>query len=214
MRTNGSGSGWILDPFSAICSTEAMEPEQQKAGVEDPFEARAIERVRRGETEAYSFLVEKYMRRVMSVVWGIVRNGADAEELTQEAFVRAYEKFHLFRAGAPFGPWVYRIAKNLALDVMKHRRRFPTEPIEALPPARVAVDPEVGGREKARRIDAAIESLPEMQRLVARLFLVEQLDHAEIARVLDLSEGTVRSHLSLARKKLKQMLADVYEGAR
>ncbi|HSP33718.1 MAG TPA: sigma-70 family RNA polymerase sigma factor, partial [Thermoanaerobaculia bacterium] len=65
----------------------------------------------------------------------------------------------------------------------------------------------------AARIDGAIESLPEMQRVVARLFLVEEFEHAEIARMTGLTEGTVRSHLSLARKKLREELADVYGGS-
>jgi RNA polymerase sigma-70 factor (ECF subfamily) len=64
--------------------------------------------------------------------------------------------------------------------------------------------------EIAQRIDAAIEELPEMQRIVARLHLVEEFDHQEIAGMMDLSEGTVRSHLSLARKKLREKLADLY----
>jgi RNA polymerase sigma-70 factor (ECF subfamily) len=63
----------------------------------------------------------------------------------------------------------------------------------------------------SQRIDAAIESLPENQRMVARLYLVEQFDHAEIASMMNLSEGTVRSHLSLARRKLKEQLSDLYE---
>jgi RNA polymerase sigma-70 factor, ECF subfamily len=66
--------------------------------------------------------------------------------------------------------------------------------------------------EIGRRIDTAIESLPEMQRIVARLHLVEQFEHPEIAAMMNLSEGTVRSHLSLARKKLREQLADLYGG--
>ncbi|HVR41545.1 MAG TPA: sigma-70 family RNA polymerase sigma factor, partial [Thermoanaerobaculia bacterium] len=64
--------------------------------------------------------------------------------------------------------------------------------------------------EIASRVDAAIESLPEMQRIVARLHLVEQFEHAEIAAMTGLSDGTVRSHLSHARRKLKEQLADLY----
>jgi RNA polymerase sigma-70 factor (ECF subfamily) len=67
--------------------------------------------------------------------------------------------------------------------------------------------------EIARRIDAALETLPEMQRVVARLHLVEQFEHQEIAAMMGLSDGTVRSHLSHARKKLQEKLADLYRSA-
>lgn len=68
--------------------------------------------------------------------------------------------------------------------------------------------------EITRRVDLALQSLPEMQRVVARLYLVEELGHAEIALILELNEGTVRSHLSIARRKLQEMLYDLYGESR
>jgi len=159
--------------------------------------------------------VSKYMKRVVSIAWGIVRNAHDAEDLAQEAFVKAFQTIGRFKTGEPFGPWIYRIVTNLALDVVKRRQRFRHEELSDAQPAerRDRADlPAVTG-ELGRRIDEAIESLPEMQRIVARLYLVEQFDHAEIAVMTGLSEGTIRSHLSLARGKLKTRLADLYEDA-
>src|SRR5207247_4364565 len=103
-----------------------------------------------------------------------------------------------------FGPWIYRIVTTLSLDVMKHRTRFRHEEIREDQPAarRDRADLPAMTGELARRIDDAIESLPAMQRVVARLYLVEQFEHAEIAAMMGLSAGTVRSHLSLARGKL------------
>ncbi len=179
---------------------------------DDPLERRAIAAVRQGDPGAYDYLVSKYMKRVVSIAWGIVRNAHDAEDLAQEAFVRAYEHLPRFRSEEPFGPWIYRIVTNLSLDVAKHRTRFRHEELTMAEPAdrRDDADLPAHRNELAARIDAAIESLPEMQRVVARLHLVEQFDHAEIARMMKLSEGTVRSHLSLARKKLRAKLADLY----
>lgn len=179
---------------------------------DDSLEQEAIERVRGGDAAAYAFLVSRYMKRTMSIAWGIVRNAHDAEDLTQEAFVRAFEKIGSFRAGEPFGPWVYRIVTNLALDVVKHRKRVRHEEVaDVHATSRTdAADVIAASGQIARRIDAAIESLPEMQRLVARLSLVEELEHTEIAQITGLSEGTVRSHLSLARRKLRDMLQDIY----
>lgn len=179
---------------------------------DDPLEARAVARVQQGDAEAYDYLVGKYLRRVVSIAWGVVRNAHDAEDLAQEAFVKAYESIGRFRAGEPFGPWIYRIVTNKALDVVKHRTKFRHEELEATEPAARRDDTELPAlsSEIARRIDAALAGLPDMQRLVARLHLVEQFDHDEIAAMTGLSDGTVRSHLSLARKKLKEKLADLY----
>jgi RNA polymerase sigma-70 factor (ECF subfamily) len=175
-------------------------------------EADVIARVQRGDAEAYDALVSQYLRRVVSIAWGIVRNSHDAEDLAQEAFVKAYQNIGRFRTNEPFGPWIYRIVTNLSLDVMKHRRKFRHEEIGEREPAARRDDPEVPAMssEIARRVDEAIESLPDMQRIVARLHLVEQFEHQEIAAMTGLSDGTVRSHLSLARKKLKENLADLY----
>jgi RNA polymerase sigma-70 factor, ECF subfamily len=179
----------------------------------DPNEQRAISAVKSGDAGSYDYLVSKYMKRVVSIAWGIVRNADDAEDLAQEAFVKAYQTIERFKGGEPFGPWIYRIVTNLALDVLKHRNRFRHEELTDSHPAARGdrADLAAFSNELANRIDAAIQALPEMQRVVARLFLVEHFEHAEIAAMTQLSEGTVRSHLSLARAKLRERLADLYE---
>jgi RNA polymerase sigma-70 factor (ECF subfamily) len=180
---------------------------------DDPLEAHVIERVQNGDAGAYDSLVSKYLRRVVSIAYGIVRNAHDAEDLAQEAFVKAYQSIGRFRTSEPFGPWIYRIVTNLSLDVMKHRTKFRHETIEDRGHAARRDDTELPAmsNEIAARIDAAIEELPEMQRIVARLHLVEELEHAEIAAMTGLSDGTVRSHLSHARAKLRDKLADLYD---
>ncbi len=187
----------------------------EAARQEDALESQAIAAVKGGDRNAYDYLVRKYTRRVVSIAWGIIRNAADAEDLAQEAFVRAFQSIDRFKSGEPFGPWIYRIVTNLALDVMKHRTKFRDEELTDVQPAsrRDSADLPAVTSEIAGRIDRALESLPEMQRIVARLFLVEEFEHAEIAGMTGLTEGTVRSHLSLARKKLREQLADVYGGS-
>src|SRR2546430_381716 len=192
----------------------AVQDEAASTASDDPIEQRAIEAVKNGDSGSYGYLVSKYMKRVVSIAWGMVRNANDAEDLAQEAFVKAFQTIGRFKSGEPFGPWIYRIVTNLSLDVMKHRTRFRHEEITETEPAerRDRTDLPALSNELSRRIDAAIESLPDMQRLVARLYLVEQFDHAEIAGMTGLSAGTVRSHLSLARGKLKEKLSDLYGG--
>jgi len=200
---------FVLDRLSWVV-TAGTERLQQPG--EDSFEQRAIDAVKRGDASEYDYLVSKYMKRVVSIAWGIVRNAHDAEDLAQEAFVKAYRTIGRFKTGQPFGPWIYRIVTNLALDVVKHRKRFRHEELRDVEPAARRDDADLAARsgELAVRIDAAIESLPEMQRVVARLYLVEEFGHAEIAEMTGLSEGTVRSHLSLARGKLKERLSDLH----
>ena len=176
-------------------------------------ESRVIARVQSGDAGGYDALVSSYLRRVVSIAYGFVRNAQDAEDLAQEAFVKAYQNIGSFRIGDPFGPWIYRIVTNLALDVVRHRRKFRHEEIDPSAPAGRRDEAELPAMSNAiaARIDAAIEELPEMQRVVARLHLVEELDHAEIATITGLSAGTLRSHLSLARAKLREKLADLYD---
>ncbi len=213
---NAAG-GWLpLPGLGDLIGGVTTEREAQRVrGDADPLERRSIDAAKRGDPAAYEYLVAKYTKRVVSIAWGIVRNATDAEDLTQEAFVRAYEHLSRFRSGEPFGPWIYRIVANLALDVVKHRTRFRHEELTPAAPAprRDNADLSARANELAARIDEAIESLPEMQRIVARLHLVEQFDHSEIARMTNLSEGTVRSHLSLARRKLRDRLSDLYGGS-
>jgi len=186
----------------------------EAARQDDPLESSAIAAVKSGDRSAYDYLVGRHMKRVMSIAWGVVRNAADAEDLAQEAFVKAFQSIDRFRTGEPFGPWIYRIVTNLSLDVMKHRTKFRDEELSGDEPASRRDGAELATitGEMGERIDRAMESLPEMQRVVARLFLVEGFQHPEIAAMTGVSEGTVRSHLSLARKRLREQLADVYGG--
>lgn len=207
--------GLGFEPLDRLMYGVAEDISDRVQTNDDPLETRAIARVQSGDRPAWDYLVSKYMKRVVSIAWGIVRNAHDAEDLAQEAFVRSYQNISRFRKGEPFGPWIYRIVTNLALDVVKHRTRFRHEEISEAEPAgrldRADLAAEVN--ELASRIDGAIQSLPEMQRVVARLYLVEQFEHSEIAAMTGLTEGTVRSHLSLARRKLQLQLADLHEAS-
>lgn len=178
-------------------------------------EASAIEAFRNGDLSGFEWLATRYMREAVSVARGFLAVHADAEDVAQDAMVRAWNKRDRFRTGERFGPWLHRIVANLALDVLKHRRRVREEEIAVTHPASAHLQPEAvaGGRQKAERIAMALEGLPPMQRAVASLFLVEGYDHAEIAGMLSLSEGTVRSHLSLARKRLRELLQEFAESA-
>src|SRR5437667_464129 len=101
----------------------------------DRIEQRAMAAVKSGDAASYDYLVSKYMKRVVSIAWDIVRNAHDAEDLAQEAFVKAFQTIERFKQGEPFGPWIYRIVTNLSLDVVKHRQRFRHEELSDAQPA-------------------------------------------------------------------------------
>jgi len=210
MRTGSFPVRIIVEGLRAVAAKAQDDGTPMSSG-RDEIEARLVERARRGDPDAWNGLVERHLRRVLSIAWGVVRNAAEAEDLAQEAFIRGWERIESFERGRPFGPWIYSIVTRMAIDVVRRRARFPEEPADGNPGLRAVGSPDADAisSELARRIDEAIESLPEMQRVVARLWLVEQFDHAEIAVMTGLAEGTVRSHLSHARSKLRAMLDDL-----
>ena len=201
MSISLTGEGLLPGAFAVFAMADAKTPD-------DPLEARAIERAREGDGDAFDSLVVRWSRRVTSLAWTVTGSRNAAEEVAQETFVRAWETLGRFRPGLPFGPWILRIATNLAIDHLRHEKRFET--FESAPD--LAVDriesPEVRAEssESLVRIAKAIAALPEMQRIVAQLFLVEEYDHVEIAAMTGLAQGTVRSHLSIARAKLREAL--------
>lgn len=176
-------------------------------------ETGAVEAFRKGDPAGFEWLAMCYMREAVAVARGFVKEQSDAEDIAQDALVRAWNKRDQFRTGDRFGPWLHRIVTTISLDVLKHRRRVREEEISVTAPAATHLQPEAvaGGRQIAARIAEAIDSLPPMQRAVASLFIVDEFEHADIAAMLSLSEGTIRSHLSLARKRLRELLEEFAE---
>jgi RNA polymerase sigma-70 factor (ECF subfamily) len=176
--------------------------------------------VREGDTTAYRGLVEKYQTRVYQMVYGMVRNQEDARDITQDAFVKAYNNLHRFRLESSFYTWIYRIAMNLAIDFLRKRKRQGTTEFDE----QIATRDADGGISDAHhhelpskslerkrlygRIMDALQELPEDQRQVVLLRELEGLSYKEIADVMEVPEGTVMSRLYYARKKLQKLLAE------
>lgn len=181
--------------------------------------------VREGDTTAYRGLVEKYQTRVYQLVYGMVRNQEDAKDLTQDAFVKAYDNLHRFRLEASFYTWIYRIASNVAIDFIRKRKRRGTTEFDEQIAARGAdggMAEQHGQDSPSRtlerkqlyaRIMDAMQELPEDQRQVILLRELEGLAYKEIAEVMEVPEGTVMSRLYYARKKLQKLLAEEREKA-
>lgn len=181
-------------------------------------EALLIDHLREGDETALAPLVEKYKRMVHRLAMQITKNHEDADDVMQETFIKVYQSIHTFRQEAAFETWVYRIAVNEALNYVKKRERRRESPLDTTEEsefrvdvrqkATVANDPQVQAEKAELRhwVTKAVNSLPLKHRIVVILHELEGLTHAEIASILNCSEGTVRSRLHYARKQLRALL--------
>ena len=175
----------------------------------DRGEVDLLAKARGGNLFAFEEIVRRYQRRVYAVARRIVRRHDVADDVAQEAFLRAYRALDRFDLERPFGPWFCRIAANLAINEV----RSPEAREEGLPeghgetPSR-AKNPLDGVLEREARevLGAALARLPAEQRAVFVLRSLEELSYREIAEALGISEGTVMSRLFRARQRLAEAL--------
>jgi RNA polymerase sigma-70 factor (ECF subfamily) len=179
-----------------------------------------VERSREGDTTAFDTLVLKFTPRLYATVYNMTANREDTADLLQEIFARAYRSLKRFRGDSGFHTWVHRIAVNTTLNFLKsHKRRRPMS-LDEMDPAiecdkeylelTAASDPvrEAGLNELQQHLNAALQKLPESHRAVVVMFDIQGMPHAEIARIMGLSEGTVRSRLFYAHRQLQAILSD------
>lgn len=184
------------------CGSPVTEPSAA------PADAELVARIRRGDAEAYDALVGRYMRVAYRIAFRLLGHREDAEDLVQDAFVAALENLDGFRPGRSFKPWLVRILVNRGTNARRARAVRVTEPLpddavaSVPPPDRDAEQAELRDRTRA-----ALDALPERQRIIAELFELEGFTGAEIAEMLEISPGTVRWHLHQARGALRAALA-------
>lgn len=186
-------------------------------------DAELVEQCRNGNLTAFGRLVTKHQDHVLNTCWRVCGDRQEAEDLTQEAFIRAFESIGQFAGRSRFSTWVYRIALNLAISARRkdrHRRthsldearcRQEDEPqrpaIERLASSEPAPQDRLFSREEGRGVLAALERLDDESRAVIVLRDVEDLSYDEIAEILDVPNGTVKSRLHRARLALRDQLA-------
>ncbi|GAC1401847.1 MAG: RNA polymerase sigma factor RpoE [Candidatus Velthaea sp.] len=161
-----------------------------------------------GRAEAFGILVERYDRAVYHLAYRTLHDVEDAKDATQEAFFKAYRALQTFRPGAKFSTWIFTIAYHACCDRLARRKRFsgdelPDRADPAAGPETLAVRGDESGR-----LRAAIDALPEKYRTVITLFHVSGKQYEEIAEVLGLPMGTVKTHLFRAKELLRKALAD------
>ena len=168
-----------------------------------------ISRARGGDRDAFGELVEQYRDNVYRLAYRMCGNAYDADEAAQEAFVAAWRALPNFRGDAKFSTWLYRLTTNAAIDVMRREKRHQTVGDgEMMDLADDADSPQetVERTEQQEAVQKALATLSEEYREVLLLRYMEELDYAEIAEVLQLPSGTVKSRINRAKAALKTAL--------
>jgi RNA polymerase sigma-70 factor (ECF subfamily) len=180
------------------------------SGGEGPSDETLAARAQRGDRAALERLVRRYLRPVHSVAASFLRERADVEDAVQESFLRVLDNIAKYDPARPFAPWLYRVARNVARDRRSAIGRRLTERIEGddFEEASPRPDATLELAEIRRRVAAAMERLPEQRRTAFRLHDVDGFTTGETARIMGLSEGTIRSHVHHARHALRGLLAD------
>ena len=184
-----------------------------------------VQRAQANDRAAFNEIVLRYKSKVYNYIYRMVRGAADAEDLTQETFVRAYLSIHSFQSRASLNTWLFRIATNLCIDFSRKKRtQAPTASLQmdgeeeqeetqreipdvAFDPQRLMLNKELG-----QRLEAAIGELPEKLRTVVLLYDIEGLPYEEIAAIAGCPLGTVKSRLFNARAALRARLAPYLNG--
>ena len=201
-----------------------MQTEATLAQV-DVSELDLVKQCQAGQTEAFDQLVNRYRNRVFAMIYNMVHNEQDAWDLAQESFVKAWKSIKRFRGQSSFYTWLYRIVMNVTIDHVRKKQikgagtEFNDEVKlgEIEPAARTAPKSEplpyrqMERSEIRARIDAAIAQLTPEHRAVILMKETEDMQYHEIAEALGCSIGTVMSRLFYARKRLQNLLRDVYE---
>lgn len=172
-----------------------------------------IESVKKGDCDAFGPIVERYKMALYKVMYRMVLNRDDAEDLVEEAFIKAYRSIKKFQTGRPFYSWLRRIAVNNAINFLKRERRGNTTPLEYVENTLTngRNDPVLMTRQKVlrERINVALARLPEDARIILSLKVEEDLSYEEIGKLLNIPKGTVMSRLARARLKLKRIFEDM-----
>jgi RNA polymerase sigma-70 factor, ECF subfamily len=190
----------------------------------DTSDLSLVRRVQRGDKGAFDALVLKYQHKLVKLVMRYVRNPAEAEDIAQEAFIKAYRALPQFRGDSAFYTWLYRIAINTAKNAVVSRDRSPIE--YDLDRSNSDESYDMQGRMKDSEtpeglvltdeirstVNAAIDALPEDLRTAIVLRELEGLSYEEIAAAMDCPVGTVRSRIFRAREAIDRRLREVFEG--
>jgi len=180
-------------------------------------DSETIKAALRGDQGAYQKLMRKYHDAIYMLIYRMVREKAEVEDLTQEAFIKAFASLGNFNNEYAFSTWLYKIATNNCIDYIRRKKLQPfslDKPLDSdqdqysfeVPDTSFEADKPIIERQRAKFLEEAIDALPEKYRRVIILRHKEERDYREIAKMLHLPLGTVKAHLFRARELLKKYL--------
>ena len=193
-------------PAAVLLHTGPLR-EQATASLRDD-EREAIAACRRGEREAFDLLVARYQRDVYRLCYRYLGNHEDANDMAQEAFLKAYRGLRGFRGDSAFSTWLYRIAVNTCLNFRAARKPRAQELPEALADRRAVASERLLEEERQRRVRAAVSLLPEKQRATLILKVYHELTHEEVAKILGSTVGTVKANLFHGLRNLRKLVVE------
>lgn len=208
-------------PFNQVMAPAGAYPEAG-AGEQEIPDRQLIKACQGGDTAAFEVLVTRHRGKVYAMIQNMIKNEADAWDLSQEVFLKVWRALPKFESRAKFSTWLYRITHNVVYDWMRKRKidsdgEMDDNLLDAADiaagsrtsPSRTArPDKALQNAELGSRINEALATLKEEHREVILLREVQGFDYKEIAKIMDCSLGTVMSRLFYARKKLQTLLAD------
>ncbi len=192
-------------PYTGVMTSAGFNTGPPVDGTSD--ESGLVVQVQQGDSEAYAILVRRHLPRAQRIAWRMLRHREDAEDVVQDAFLRALERIDQCDATRPFGPWFFRIVATTAINRHRSAKRRETEELsetdvsEGVSPMDVAVHGVLRDE-----VDAALRTLPPMQRQLIELVTFEEFTPTEAAGMLEIPAGTARWHLHEARKALRTQL--------
>lgn len=200
-------------------SQESTDKAEQKRIESRSEDAVLIKRALNGDQRAFKKLRQKYYEAIFNLIYRMIRDKDEVEDLTQEAFIKAFMSLTSFNDEYAFSTWLYKIATNNSIDYIR-RKKLQTfsidKPIESkesdfsfeLPDSTYEPDQEMIQRQRKKLLEDAINSLPAKYRQVIHLRHVEEKEYQEIAAILKLPLGTVKAHIFRAREMLNKYLRD------
>jgi RNA polymerase sigma-70 factor, ECF subfamily len=191
-----------------------VQRKEQSQNKRDESEGGLVQRAQRGDEHAFATLYQLHKKRVYSVCLQMTKDVADAEDLTQEAFLQVFRSINSFRGDSAFSTWLYRIAVNTVLMKLRRRKSPPLlsldEPVSADSPSLKRevgkADPNLCGAVDRIALRRAVEELPAGCRQIFDLHEVEGYQHHEIAEILQCSVGNSKSQLHKAKLKMRDIL--------
>lgn len=182
-------------------------------------EKKCIQKAAKGDANAFEELVLRYQTQIYNLCYRMTGNAEDAADLTQESFLKAWKHLDSFQFDSSFSTWLYRLSTNCCLDFLRSQKRKPTislvveneedgEQMMDIQDDEPSPEEKVISKEEKEALLWAMNQLDDEQRQILTLRVVNDLSYTEIAQILEIKEGTVKSRLSRARENLRKKLLE------